>query len=156
LIQAIVPSIEDIANCPTADDFASLPTPTTNGGGFVNLEALRSFLPAPFLRNAILAKDSPSPLALILTARAAWEDYVRKHGGDMDFNEGDINAHVDLFSLWCIGVLQGQVRETRFSIAPHNGKLAEWSSRLHRDHILPSVAVASTLPPSTTDTADIL
>jgi hypothetical protein len=46
-IQAIVPSIEDIANCPTADDLASLPTPTTNGGSFVNLEALRSFLPVP-------------------------------------------------------------------------------------------------------------
>ncbi len=98
----------------------------------------------------------PLPLALIIVARAAQEKHVRKHEGEEDFNEGNVNAHVDLFSLWCVGVHQGQVDETRFLIAPNNGKLADWSSHLHCKNILPSVATASTHPPSSTDTTNIL
>jgi hypothetical protein len=127
-IQEIVPSIEDIDNCPTVDELASLPIPPADGGGLVNLEALRSFFPTPFLCNAILATNLPSPLALILAVRVAREEHIRKHGRDEDFDEGDVNTHVDLFYLWCIGVHQGQVKETRFSIAPDDGELAEWSS----------------------------
>jgi hypothetical protein len=155
-IQEIVPSIKDINNCPAVDELASLPIPLANGGGLVNLEALRSFFPISFLCNAILVTNLPSPLALILAVRVAQEEHIRKHGRDEDFDEGDINTHVDLFYLWCIGVHQGQVKETRFSIAPDDGKLAEWSSWLHPAHILPSIKAASTLPPSVTDTADLL
>ncbi len=41
-------------------------------------------------------------------------------------------------------------------IAPNDGKLADWSSHLHRKNILSSIATTSTHPPSLTDTADIL
>jgi hypothetical protein len=75
--------------------------------------------------------------------------------GEEDFDEGDVTTHIDLFSLWCIGIYQGQVAETRFLIAPNNGKLADWSVCLHHENILPSVATASTQPPSSTDTANI-
>jgi hypothetical protein len=84
LTQAIVPPIEDIVGCPTADDLAALPTPPTNGGGLVNLEVLSCFIPAPFLHNAILALDSLSSLALIVAARAAQEEHrprARGRGG---------------------------------------------------------------------------
>jgi hypothetical protein len=47
------------------------------------------------------------------------------------------------------------VAETRFSIAPDDGKLAEWSACLHHPHVMPSIE-AATSPPSATDTADIL
>ncbi len=67
-----------------------------------------------------------------------------------------INAHVELFSLWCLGVHQGKVAETRFSIAPDNGKLNDWCACLHRAHIMPSIEAAASLPASTTDTANIL
>ncbi len=70
-IQEIVPSIKDINNCPTVDELASIPIPSANGGSLVNLKALRSFFPAPFLCNAILATNLPSPLALILAVRVA-------------------------------------------------------------------------------------
>jgi hypothetical protein len=38
----------------------------SNSGSLVDLKAFRSFFHAPFLCNAILAMDLPSPLALIL------------------------------------------------------------------------------------------
>jgi hypothetical protein len=101
-IQAIVSLIEDIVGCPMVDSLAALPTPPVDGGGLVNLEALSCFFPAPFLRNGILALDSLSPFALIIVTRAAQEKHVREHKGEEDFDEGNVNAHVDLFSLWCI------------------------------------------------------
>ncbi len=51
---------------------------------------------------------------------------------------------------------QGKVDETRFLLAPDNGELTDWSARLHRENILPSVATAGTLPASSEDTAAIL
>jgi len=69
-IQEIIPTIDDINSCLTVDDLSALPT-LDDVAGVINLKALRSFFPAPFLRNAILAMDSLSPLTLILVGRAA-------------------------------------------------------------------------------------
>jgi hypothetical protein len=109
-IQAILPSI-------TVNNLAALPIPPADDGGRVNLEVLRSFFLAPFLRNTILAMQSPTPLALILKGRAAQEEHIREHGGDEGFDKGGINDHVKLFHLWCTGVHQGQVKEMCFPIA---------------------------------------
>ncbi len=152
----IVPSIEDIVGCPTANNLAALPPPPANGSGLVNLEALSCFIPAPFLCNAILALDSLSPLALILAARVAREAHVHVHDGEEEFDESNVHAHVKLFSLWCLGVHQGNVAETRFLLAPDDGELMDWSARLHRENILPSIATEGTPPVSLEDTTAIL
>jgi hypothetical protein len=68
-IQEIDPTIEDINACLTVDNLSALPM--DNAASIINLEAPRSFFPAPFLHNGILAADSLSPLALILAGRAA-------------------------------------------------------------------------------------
>jgi hypothetical protein len=70
-IQVTIPPARDITNCLMVDNLAALPTPTTTRRSLFNLESLSSFFPAPFLCNAILAKDLASPLALILAGRAA-------------------------------------------------------------------------------------
>jgi len=154
-IQEIVPTIDDINTCLTVDDLSALPTPD-NAAGVINLEAPRSFFPAPFLCNAILATDSLSTLTLILAGRAAREVFVNTHNDDENFDEEDVNAHVKLFSLWCLGVHQGKVAETRFSITPDDGELNDWCACLHRAHIMPSIEAAASLPASTMDTANIL
>jgi hypothetical protein len=97
----------------------------TVGNGAANLKALSCFIHAPFLRNAVFAADSPSPLELIVATRAAREAPIHAHDGEEEFDEGDINAHIELFSLWCLGMHQGKVTETRFLLAPNNGKLAD-------------------------------
>jgi len=154
-IQEIVPTIDDINSCLTIDDLSALPTPD-DVTGVINLEALRSFFPAPFFFNAILATDSPFPRTLILAGRAARKEFVNTHNKDKDFDEEDVNAHVQLFSLLCLGFHQGKVAETRFSIAPDDGELNDWCACLHRAHIMPSIKAAASLPASTTDTANIL
>jgi hypothetical protein len=104
----------------------------------------------------ILALDSLSPLALILTTRVAREVHVHAHNGEEEFDESNVDAHVELFSLWCLGVHQGNVAETRFLLAPDDGELTDWSSRLHHENILLSITTAGTLPASSEDTASIL
>jgi len=153
-IQEIVPTIEDINACLTVDDLSALPT--DNAASVINLEALNSFFLAPFLRNAILAADSLSPLALILVGRAAREELMNTHNEDEDFGEQDVNAHLEIFSLWCLGIHQGKVAETRFFVAPDDGELNNWYACLHRANIMPSIKAAASLPASTTNTADIL
>jgi hypothetical protein len=63
-VTAVVPSIGDIKACLTAETLAALPIPRPRG--VVNLEGINCFIPAPFLRNAILLADSLAPLALVL------------------------------------------------------------------------------------------
>jgi hypothetical protein len=79
------------------------------GNGTANLTALSCFIPAPFLCNAVLTADSPYPLALILAARAAREAHVHAHDREEEFDESNVDAHVKLFSLWCLGVHQGKI-----------------------------------------------
>jgi hypothetical protein len=69
-IQEIVPSIEDISNYPMVNALAALPIPPTDNSSLINLKALSSYFPSPFLCNTIIATDLPSPLAIILTGRA--------------------------------------------------------------------------------------
>jgi hypothetical protein len=154
-LQVVVPSITDIDACTTIDELNALPTPPEIGG-IVNLEGLQTFFPAPFLRNAILAEDTSSPLILALTGRNAGEEHIRLHSGEEGFDEGDVNDHIKLFTLWCMGVHQGQVNETRFSVEPDDGELESHYTRLHLENIMSSLASASAASTSTADTYDIL
>jgi hypothetical protein len=138
------------------DDLAALHTPPTTRCGITNLEGLSSVFPPPFFCNAILAADLASPLTLILPGREAQEEHIRGNGRDEVFDKWNINAHVKFFSLWCIGVHQGQVEESRFSITPDEGELVAWSACLHREHILPRLDLMSAVPPSATDATDLL
>jgi hypothetical protein len=70
-VQEIVPSIEDIGNCPTVDAHAALPIPPVDNNSLINLKALCSFFPAPFLCNTILTIYLASPLTFILASRGA-------------------------------------------------------------------------------------
>jgi hypothetical protein len=112
--------------------------------------------PRPFPPQRGPHRGLPLPLALIVAARAAREAHAHAHDGEEEFNKSIVDAHVKLFSLWCLGVHQGKVAETRFLLAPNDGKLADWSARLPRKNILPSIATAGTLPASSEDTAAIL
>ena len=125
-------------------------------GGGTNLKALSCFIPTPFLSNAVLAADSSSPLELIIAARSVRDTHVLMHEGEEEFDEGNVDAHIELFSLWCLGVHQGKVGVTRFLLATHDGEIADWSTRLHRENILPGIARAGTLPASLEDTTAIL
>jgi len=55
-VNAIVPPIDNIKACLTDNALAALPIPRQRG--VVNLNGINCFIPAPFLRNAVLLADS--------------------------------------------------------------------------------------------------
>jgi hypothetical protein len=149
-LQVAVPPLAEIAACSSIDDLRALATPAVNG--LVNLEAINIFFPAPFLRNAILNENISSPLALILVAINAGIEHINIHQNDANFDENDVNDHIDLFMTWCMGVHQASVPETRFSVDPDDDELAAFSLRLHSEHIMPATTTAPTgLPTGTSD-----
>ena len=150
-LQVVVPQLAEIVACSSIDDLRALPQPAANG--VVNLEAINSFFPAPFLRNAILNEvENSSPLALILAALNAGTEHINVHQNDVDFDEDDVNTHVELFVMWCMGVHQAAVPETRFTVHPDDGELEAFGRRLHNEHIMPPSTSAPTgLPTGTSD-----
>jgi hypothetical protein len=100
-----------------------MPSPLLQKLGALSTSRTPDLFPAPFLRNAILAEDTFSPLVLVFTGRNAGEEHIRLHSGDEDFDKEDVNNHIELFTLWCMGVHQGLVNETCFSVKSDDGKL---------------------------------
>jgi hypothetical protein len=154
-VTAVLPPIGNIKACLTAEALAALPIPRPHG--VVNLEGINCFIPAPFLRNAILLADLFALLALALMGRAARDNHVCDHNEDEGFSEANIDAHMDHFYLsWCLGVHQGQVPKTRFAVALDDDELSGWSTRLHREHIFLSFFAAAAVPASMEDTVNLL
>ncbi len=94
----VVPTINKLAACTTAKEVEDIPAPEENG--LVGFEGLAIFIPAPALRNAILASNTRNPFELIplmtRTARAfdnAHEnDKTIQYGTAITHNTDDLNA----------------------------------------------------------------
>jgi hypothetical protein len=97
-----------------------------------------------------------SSLEHVFAAKLVRDAHVQAHKGKESFNAGAINAHVEFFSLWCLRVHHGKVKETQFSLASNDSELMEWSASLHHEDIIPSIATAENLPTSLEDAAVIL
>jgi hypothetical protein len=119
----------------------------------VNLEAINVFFPTPFLQNTILNKKHSSLLALILAALNTSIKHINDHQNNADFNKDNLNTHIKLFVMWCMGVYQATVPETCFSFKSDNGELATFGLHLHTKHINPP----TTTPPTgiSSNTSDI-
>jgi hypothetical protein len=52
----VVPTVDELAACTTAQEVAAIPAPNVNG--LVGFEGSAIFIPAPALRNAILASNT--------------------------------------------------------------------------------------------------
>ncbi len=88
--------------------------------------------------------------------RNTGKEHICLHHNNENFNKGDIHAQVDLFVLWCMGVHQGQIQETHFSIDPEDRELMDYCTCLHLMHIMPNIASMSSTKASLTGTSDIL
>ena len=131
-LQVVVPPLAKIVACSLINKLQALPQSAANG--IVNLKAINVFFPTPFPQNAILIKENSSPLALILTALSTGikhiNNHINNHQNNTDFNEDDVNTHIELFVMWCMEVYQATVPETCFSVDPDDGELAAFG--IHR------------------------
>ena len=59
----VVPTVQQLAECKTAQDVADIPAPNANG--LVGFEGSTIFIPGPVLRDAILNANTTTPSELI-------------------------------------------------------------------------------------------
>jgi hypothetical protein len=144
----ITPTINKLSKCKTADKVSAIEAP--NETGLVTYPGSASFLAAPWLVNAVMAKNSSNPFHLIAVVNAAAKTFDKEHDADAEYitkatdNAGD-------FILWAWGVGAGRVTKTSFSIDPNDTNLELFKTQCHQTHISATntawTAVPNGLPP---------
>lgn len=86
----------------TAEDIKALSI--SDDDTTVTCEATTFFLPAPWLRNAVLVDDSFSPFDLIITAKKASDEVMQSHCREDEDLKSEILAHTDGFISWEWGI----------------------------------------------------
>lgn len=135
------PLIEEFRGCSTAGEVAALATPSERGQ--TTLEGSACFLPAPFLRDAVLSAGTNEPNELMIIAMAAAVEFDRINDDEESFPDKAV-PHAEDFMLWSWGVGNGRITETRFSLRPEDGELQTHLSDRQQQCIMPSTGAATT------------
>ena len=73
----IVPTVQELAECRTAQDVADIPAP--NNVGLVGFEGSAIFIPGPILRNTIIGSNKKNPFELIPILSQAARAFDQEH-----------------------------------------------------------------------------
>jgi hypothetical protein len=124
----IVPKVDEIAGCTTAQEVNDILIPDKNG--VVNFKGSAIFAPAPAHRNAILATNTRDPFELIpmLTRLAIEFDEAVE---DNEERNGTATTHADDLNAWLYGVKRGLIPETRYTVIPEDNEAAIFFNNRH-------------------------
>ena len=100
-----------------------------------------TFLPAPWLAEAILTVMSRDPFHLIIAAKAAAATFDAMHNNNPAYTT-TANEILKDFILWAWGAKQGRVSHIVYNIKPDDPDLSAFHVRRNQDCIDPQV-----LPP---------
>ena len=120
----VVPAVTDLSDCETAQDVANIPAPEENG--LVGFKGSSIFIPAPVLRDAILASGTNEPFELIPIVTEAARNFDSDHEEDETFTSLAI-THADDLNAWLYGVNVGSINETRYQINPDDTEVTCFS-----------------------------
>lgn len=106
----VTPTVEELAACETAEAVGNLiePNPIPEEEGFFSYEGSNIMIPAPWLRDAIIAAETTKPFELIPIAIQAARAYDEANDNE-DQNRAIL--HADDFCSWAWGVAVGRVPE---------------------------------------------
>ena len=127
----IVPTVQELAECRTAQDVADIPAP--NNIGLVGFEGSAIFIPGPVLRDAILNANTTNPSELIPIVSAAARVFDLEHAAET--MNGNAVTHGDDLNAWLYGVHIGSITETRYTVLPDDQEISLFSIGRHRDCI---------------------
>ena len=144
----VVPTVQQLAECETAQDVANIPTPNANG--LVGFEGSAIFIPGPVLRNVILTANTtnPSELIPIVSAAARAFDLENANAENM---RGNAVTHGDDLLAWLYGVRIGLITETRYSVLPDDQDITLFNTERHRACISHEGVVSRSEPGTVND-----
>jgi hypothetical protein len=145
----VTPTIDELQECKKETKVAEVETPEENG--LVTYPGSASFLPAPWLADAVRAANSSNPFLLITTVNAAATVCDLEHEEDENYITTAVD-HAGDFILWAWGIGADQVSATRIIFDPTDYDLEHFKIKRHQTCIIPSgglpwVAVPGGLPP---------
>ncbi len=111
----VTPTIDKLQECTTTIEVTKVDAPDKNG--LVTYPDSVSFLPAPWLVDAVIAANSSNPFLLITIANAAATVFNREHKEDPEYITPAEN-HAGDFILWAWEIGAGQVDATSFIFDP--------------------------------------
>ena len=92
----VTPTIDALRECTTAIEVAEVEVPDEN---FLTYPGSASFLPAPWLADAVIAANSSDPFVLIMVVNAAATVFDLKHKDDENYITSTAD-HTGDFILW--------------------------------------------------------
>jgi hypothetical protein len=135
-IRIVVPSVQDLAACESAEEVANIPAPNENG--VVGFESSAIFIPGPILRNAIIESNLKDPFELIPIIYRIARTFNQEH------NTMSAETHADDLCAWLYGVKTGLIPETRYSVNPDDEEVEAFYFKRHNDCII--ISMESTGP----------
>ena len=119
---------------PTELQIIPIPSAPTDGG--IEYAGCSTFLPAPWLTDAVLAANSSDPFHLILSAGAAAKDFDDANDSDPLFLTS-AKSHLEDFARWAWGVKQGKVPRTIYRLDLTDPALELFHNERHGKCITP-------------------
>ena len=145
----VTPTIDALRECTTATEVAEIEAPNENG--LVTYPGSATFLPAPWLAEAVIAANSSDPFLLITIVNAAATAFDEEHEEDEDYVT-TAEDHAGDFLLWSWAVGAGRVSATSCIFDPTDIDLECFRVERHQACIIPSggvtwAAIPGGLPP---------
>ncbi len=126
----IVPTVNKLSGCKTAQEVEDIPIPATNG--LVGFKGSAIFIPGPFLQNAIITSNTNDPFDLIPLMNSRARDFETEVADILAEMNGNPLNHTDDLNAWLYGVRQGTIPETRYLILLDNNKIAQFNAQQHQ------------------------
>ena len=145
----VTPTIDVLRECTTAIEVAEVEAPNENG--LVTYPGSATFLPAPWLAEAVIAANSSNPFLLITIVNAAATAFDEEHEEDEDYITS-AEDHAGDFLLWAWAVGAGRVSATSCIFDPTDIDLKFFRIKRHQECLIPSggvtwAAIPGGLPP---------
>ena len=143
--EIIIPSIEDILACNDLEELLNLTAPLDDTIGY---SGSATFLPPPWLLNAVIDAQTDDPLKLILAVKQ----------GATIFNNSQLAANptyipntaqtVNHFITWAWGVKNNLIPPTTYFIDPNNSAIDGYHNLHHQMCISPTNTLPVFIPPA--------
>ena len=142
-------TIDALHECTTAIEVAEVEAPNENG--LITYPGSATFLPAPWLAEAVIAANSSDPFLLITIVNAAATVFDEEHWDDDNYIT-NAEDHAGDFLLWSWAVGAGRVSATSCIFDPTDIDLERFIIERHQACIIPSggvtwAAIPGGLPP---------
>jgi hypothetical protein len=151
-LNVATPPYHTIIACLNKQEFKAVQCPAQRAAK--NFNSTASFLPAPWLLEAVLAAHTSDQALLVIAAAEAAAAFDLEHQGDLEYIISADN-HLETFALWAWAVSAGKITRLIYSVDPNDEALLYYSEQRHQENIeahgvrfaIPPANAAAAIPP---------